>query len=80
MEISEQVKTKDIADKPKVLAKQKQLLAERYKLDCRTHGAAGSLVVILIWVYYASQKSNSLSNRVGKGRRRFRTVGLAPSS
>ena len=36
MKISEQVKAKDIADKPKVLAKQKQLLAERYKLDCRT--------------------------------------------
>ena len=36
VKISEQVKTKDIADKPKVLGKQKQLLAERYKLDCRT--------------------------------------------
>ena len=36
VKISEQVKAKDIADKPKVLAKHKQLLAERYKLDCRT--------------------------------------------
>src|SRR5688572_3655040 len=34
--ISEQVKAKDMAEKPKVLAKQRQLLAERYKMECRT--------------------------------------------
>lgn len=34
--IAEQAKAKETAEKPKVLAKQKQLLAERYKLDCRT--------------------------------------------
>ncbi|HKO29848.1 MAG TPA: hypothetical protein VJU54_01820 [Nitrospiraceae bacterium] len=36
VQIAEQVKAKDLAEKPKVLAKQKHLLAERYKLDCRT--------------------------------------------
>ena len=36
VKISEQVRAKERAEKPKVLAKQKQLLAERYKLDCRT--------------------------------------------
>lgn len=36
MKISEQVKAKDIAEKPKILAKQKQLLTDRYKLDCRS--------------------------------------------
>jgi cytochrome c peroxidase len=34
--ISEEVKAKDIADKPKVMARQKQLLRERYHLDCKT--------------------------------------------
>ena len=36
VKISEQVKNKDMAEKSKVLAKQKQLLAERYKLECHT--------------------------------------------
>ena len=34
--IAEEGKAKDIADKPKVMAKQKQLLADRYSLECRT--------------------------------------------
>ncbi|HKP01383.1 MAG TPA: hypothetical protein VJU02_07110 [Nitrospiraceae bacterium] len=33
--IAEQGKAKDMAEKPGVMAKQKQLLAERYKLQCR---------------------------------------------
>ena len=36
VKIAEQVKAKDLAEKPKVLAKQKQLLTDRYALDCRT--------------------------------------------
>jgi len=36
LKISEQAKAKDIAEKSKVVAKQKQLLADRYKLECRT--------------------------------------------
>jgi len=34
--ISEQVKAKDIADKPKVMAAQNKLLRDRYVLDCKT--------------------------------------------
>ncbi len=37
--ISEQVQAKDIADKPKVMAKQKQLLTDRYSLECRTQSS-----------------------------------------
>ena len=37
--IAEQVKAKDVAEKPKVLANQKQLLADRYRLDCRTQSS-----------------------------------------
>ena len=33
--IAEEGKAKDITDKPKVMAKQKQLLADRYSLECR---------------------------------------------
>ena len=36
VKIAEQVKAKDLAEKPTVLAKQKQLLTDRYTLDCRT--------------------------------------------
>lgn len=36
VKISEQAKAKEIAEKSKVIAKQKQLLADRYKLDCHT--------------------------------------------
>lgn len=39
VKISEQAKAKEIAEKSKVVAKQKQLLAERYKLDCRTQSS-----------------------------------------
>lgn len=35
--IAEQVMDKDIADKPKIMAKQSKLLQDRYKLDCKTH-------------------------------------------
>ena len=35
-EISRKVKEKDIADKPKVLDRQKKLLNDRYLLDCKT--------------------------------------------
>jgi cytochrome c peroxidase len=38
--ISEEVKAKDIAEKSKVMAKHKQLLRERYRLDCRTQSGA----------------------------------------
>jgi cytochrome c peroxidase len=34
--IAEEVKAKDIADKPKVMARQKQLLRDRYQMDCKT--------------------------------------------
>ncbi|MGH7231894.1 MAG: cytochrome B6 [Nitrospiraceae bacterium] len=34
--IAEEVKAKDLADKPKVMARQKQLLQDRYTLECRT--------------------------------------------
>ncbi len=33
---AEEVKAKDIAEKPKVMAKQKKLLRDRYTLDCKT--------------------------------------------
>lgn len=36
VKISEQVRAKERAEKPKVLVKQKQLLTERYALDCRS--------------------------------------------
>jgi len=39
VKIAEQVKAKDLAEKPKVLAKQMQLLTERYTLDCRTQSS-----------------------------------------
>lgn len=35
-QIAEAVKAKDIADKPKVMAAQKQLLRDRYAMDCKT--------------------------------------------
>ncbi len=35
--IAEEVMAKDVADKPKVMAKQVQLLKERYRLDCKIH-------------------------------------------
>src|SRR5919112_1927883 len=34
--IAEEVMAKDIEEKPKVMAKQKQLLRDRYNLDCKT--------------------------------------------
>ena len=37
--LAEQVKAKEMAEKSKVLAKQKQLLADRYKLDCRSQSS-----------------------------------------
>ena len=37
--LAEQVKAKDVAEKSKVLAKQKQLLADRYKLECHTQSS-----------------------------------------
>ena len=39
VKISEQAKAKEIAEKSKVVAKQKQLLADRYKLECRTQSS-----------------------------------------
>ena len=39
VKIAEQVQAKERAEKPKVMAKQKHLLAERYKLDCRTQSS-----------------------------------------
>ena len=39
VKISEQAKAKEIAEKSKVVAKQKQLLADRYKLDCHTQSS-----------------------------------------
>ena len=36
-QLAEKVMAKDIEDKPKVMAKQSQLLKDRYKLDCKTH-------------------------------------------
>lgn len=35
--IAEEAMAKDVADKPKVMAKQARLLKERYRLDCKTH-------------------------------------------
>ena len=35
--IAEEVMAKDKADKPKVMARQAQLLKDRYRLDCKTH-------------------------------------------
>ena len=35
--IAEEGMAKDLADKPKVMAKQTRLLKERYRLDCKTH-------------------------------------------
>jgi cytochrome c peroxidase len=37
---AEQGKAKDIADKPKVLARQQKLLKERYNLDCKSQSGA----------------------------------------
>ena len=37
LKIAEEVMAKDVADKPKVMAKQVQLLKERYRLDCKIH-------------------------------------------
>jgi cytochrome c peroxidase len=34
--IAEDVMTKDVAEKPQVMARQKKLLADRYELDCKT--------------------------------------------
>ena len=39
-QIAEEVQAKDIAEKPKVMAKQKQLLRDRYSLDCKTQSGA----------------------------------------
>ncbi|MGH7183378.1 MAG: cytochrome B6 [Nitrospiraceae bacterium] len=39
VKIAEQIKAKDLAEKPKVLAEQKRLLTDRYKLDCRTQAS-----------------------------------------
>ena len=39
VKISEQAKAKEIAEKSKVVGKQKQLLADRYKLECRTQSS-----------------------------------------
>ncbi|MBA2486151.1 MAG: hypothetical protein H0V35_08635 [Nitrospira sp.] len=36
-QLGEAAMAKDIADKPKVMAKHARLLKERYKLDCKTH-------------------------------------------
>ena len=35
--MADEVMTKDIAEKPKVMAKQARLLKDRYRLDCKTH-------------------------------------------
>src|SRR5580765_6829491 len=39
VKLAEQVKAKDMAEKSKVLSKQKQLLADRYKLECHTQSS-----------------------------------------